>query len=264
MTAGPVRLRSVIMVAFKARMKATLARSIRSKYPRPRSGHSDKWLFKFEIKDHLVHCESPVSLAAAMNQAIRIDNRIFERNRSSNSTTSIIRRNPLPSQTIHRIHSQQQQHNMFTTPIISNTATFCPNHCNSRPTTSDLYDMDMICLSWPSNFFGEATRFSQGLCLVCATRSKPLKWKATALKFRETISADSNILVSALSSLQKLLLPGTLRLGPLSHVDTFFVDCGADDLLWIPSLQQICKSHLLELSTPIHAAFELMGTPRLL
>ncbi|KAH9265258.1 hypothetical protein BASA84_001746 [Batrachochytrium salamandrivorans] len=42
--------------------------------------------------------------------------------------------------------------------------------------------------------------------------------------------SDPSILVSALSSLKKLLLPGTLRLGPLSHVDTFFVDCGADDL----------------------------------
>ncbi|KAH9273589.1 hypothetical protein BASA83_003918 [Batrachochytrium salamandrivorans] len=43
--------------------------------------------------------------------------------------------------------------------------------------------------------------------------------------------SDPSILVSALSFPSKTsYFPGTLRLGPLSHVDTFFVDCGADDL----------------------------------
>ncbi|KAH6589534.1 hypothetical protein BASA50_009983 [Batrachochytrium salamandrivorans] len=41
---------------------------------------------------------------------------------------------------------------------------------------------------------------------------------------------DSCLHISSLSSLNKLLLPGTLRIGPSTHVDTFFVDCGADDL----------------------------------
>ncbi|KAH9263622.1 hypothetical protein BASA83_012965 [Batrachochytrium salamandrivorans] len=70
-------------------------------------------------------------------------------------------------------------------------------------------------------------RFSQGLCLVCVF-----------------------LFLHSLPS-KKLLLPGTLRLGPLSHVDTFFVDCGADDLLWTLNLQQICKSLSLNSSTPI-------------
>ncbi|KAH9263410.1 hypothetical protein BASA83_013199 [Batrachochytrium salamandrivorans] len=60
-----------------------------------------------------------------------------------------------------------------------------------------------------------------------------------------------SILVSALSSLRKLLLPGTLRLGPLSHVDTFFVDCGADDLFMDSKLAAELQIPLLELSTPI-------------
>ncbi|KAH9267454.1 hypothetical protein BASA83_009993 [Batrachochytrium salamandrivorans] len=63
--------------------------------------------------------------------------------------------------------------------------------------------------------------------------------------------SDPSILVSALSSLKKLLLPGTLRLGPLSHVDTFFVDCGADDLFMDSKLAADLQIPLLELSTPI-------------
>ncbi|KAH9247123.1 hypothetical protein BASA81_015316 [Batrachochytrium salamandrivorans] len=63
--------------------------------------------------------------------------------------------------------------------------------------------------------------------------------------------SDPSILVSALSSLKKLLLPGTLRLGPLSHVDTFFVDCGADDLFMDSKLASDLQIPLLELSTPI-------------
>ncbi|KAH9266942.1 hypothetical protein BASA83_010300 [Batrachochytrium salamandrivorans] len=52
-------------------------------------------------------------------------------------------------------------------------------------------------------------------------------------------------------SLRKLLLPGTLRLGPLSHVDTFFVDCGADDLFMDSKLAADLQIPLLKLSTPI-------------
>ncbi|KAH9264849.1 hypothetical protein BASA83_011678 [Batrachochytrium salamandrivorans] len=59
--------------------------------------------------------------------------------------------------------------------------------------------------------------------------------------------SDPSILVSALSSLRKLLLPGTLRLGPLSHVDTFFVDCGADDLFMDSKLAADLQIPLLEL-----------------
>ncbi|KAH9263216.1 hypothetical protein BASA83_013427 [Batrachochytrium salamandrivorans] len=63
--------------------------------------------------------------------------------------------------------------------------------------------------------------------------------------------SDPSILVSALSSPKKLLLPGTLRLGPLSHIDTFFVDCGADDLFMDSKLAADLQIPLLELSTPI-------------
>ncbi|KAH9268424.1 hypothetical protein BASA83_009427 [Batrachochytrium salamandrivorans] len=78
-----------------------------------------------------------------------------------------------------------------------------------------------------------------------ATRSKPLKWKAPAMKFRETISADSNILVSALSPSKNSYFLALFDSGPFRTFDTFFVDCGADDLFMDSNLQQICKSHFL-------------------
>ncbi|KAH9244900.1 hypothetical protein BASA81_017659 [Batrachochytrium salamandrivorans] len=68
----------------------------------------------------------------------------------------------------------------------------------------------------------------------------------------ENCKGDNSALysVSALSSLKKLLLPGTLRLGPLSHVDTFFVDCGADDFFMDSKLASDLQIPLLALSTP--------------
>ncbi|KAH9244117.1 hypothetical protein BASA81_018514 [Batrachochytrium salamandrivorans] len=62
---------------------------------------------------------------------------------------------------------------------------------------------------------------------------------------------DSCLHISSLSSLNKLLLPGTLRIGPSTHVDTFFVDCGADDLFVDSKLATDLHIPLVKLSTPI-------------
>ncbi|KAH9269607.1 hypothetical protein BASA83_008257 [Batrachochytrium salamandrivorans] len=63
--------------------------------------------------------------------------------------------------------------------------------------------------------------------------------------------SDPSTSIFALSSLRKLLLPGTLRIGPRSHVGTtFFVDCGADDVLWIPKLAEELKVPLTKLLIP--------------
>ncbi|KAH9263082.1 hypothetical protein BASA83_013581 [Batrachochytrium salamandrivorans] len=220
-----------------------------------------------------------------MDQAIRIDNRIFERRLEQQYNLRSFRRNPTSEYNCSRIQPQQYQQR---------------------------FDIDFA-RRGPLTTAERQQRLSQGLCLFVDSQdtSKPLvprsnsRFRASAtsqaiemeghnLKFRETISADSklencdrdnsargmgvrgtevvlaprgetgsftqmpptsllyphqpaklnlsnslnldptfsdpSILVSALSSLKKLLLPGTLRLGPLSHVDTFFVDCGADDL----------------------------------
>ncbi|KAH9250845.1 hypothetical protein BASA83_006328 [Batrachochytrium salamandrivorans] len=62
---------------------------------------------------------------------------------------------------------------------------------------------------------------------------------------------DSCLHISSLSSLNKLLLPGTLRIGPSTHVDTFFVDCDADDLFVDSKLAADLHIPLVKLSTPI-------------
>ncbi|KAH9244487.1 hypothetical protein BASA81_018108 [Batrachochytrium salamandrivorans] len=221
-----------------------------------------------EIKDHLVHCESPVSLAAAMDQAIRIDNRIFERRQEQQYNPRSLRRNPLPSQTIHRIHSQQHQHRFIDNPnhqqIHQPSAPITATPVQQRSTSND---MDYsICRRGPSNYHAERQqRFSQGLCLVCgqsghlkvtcprstlaldlSDKSKPLKWKATALKFRETISADSkgweNPLTSAKHlNLLSLLIPPQLLLNSVRSTAVFL----------IPSRLNRCKpTFILLLKSP--------------
>ncbi|KAH6574754.1 hypothetical protein BASA60_005337 [Batrachochytrium salamandrivorans] len=195
-----------------------------------------------------------------------------------------------------RIQPQQYQHryvdNFNHHPIQQPSAPTTATPVQQRPTSDDM-DIDLHVDTSKQLVLGPT------LALGLSDKSKPLKWKATAMKFRETISADSkgtevvlaprgetgsftqmpptsllyphqpaklnlsnsfnldpnfsdpSILVSALSSLKKLLLPGTLRLGPLSHVDTFFVDCGADDLFMDSKLAADLQIPLLELSTPI-------------
>ncbi|KAH9244760.1 hypothetical protein BASA81_017818 [Batrachochytrium salamandrivorans] len=49
----------------------------------------------------------------------------------------------------------------------------------------------------------------------------------------------------------KTLTPGTLRIGPFSHVGTFFVDCGADDIFMDSKLAEELKVPLTKLSNPI-------------
>ncbi|KAH9244125.1 hypothetical protein BASA81_018510 [Batrachochytrium salamandrivorans] len=108
---------------------------------RDQASCSGKWT-KSEIKDHLVHCESPVSLAAAMDQAIRIDNRIFERrqeqqyNPRHSDETNL--QSPVP-----RSHSQQYQQRFVDNYIDLSKSNLLLDHCNSRPTTSEPDDMDI-------------------------------------------------------------------------------------------------------------------------
>ncbi|KAH6562870.1 hypothetical protein BASA62_008870 [Batrachochytrium salamandrivorans] len=63
--------------------------------------------------------------------------------------------------------------------------------------------------------------------------------------------SDPSTSIFALSSLRKLLLPGTLRIGPLSHVSTLFVDCGADDIFMDSKLAEELKVSLIKLQNPI-------------
>ncbi|KAH6596498.1 hypothetical protein BASA50_005078 [Batrachochytrium salamandrivorans] len=122
-----------------------------------------------EIKDHLVHCESPISLAAAMDQAIRIDNRIFERRQEHQYNPRQFRRNPPPIQPILRINSQQHQQQYMENPN-HHPANQLSAPTTSTPTqqrlTSDDMDIDFA-RRGPLTTAERQQRFSQGLCLVC-------------------------------------------------------------------------------------------------
>ncbi|KAH9266546.1 hypothetical protein BASA83_010537 [Batrachochytrium salamandrivorans] len=153
-----------------------------------------------------------------MDQAIRIDNRIFERKQEQQYNPRQFRRNQPPTQPASRTHPQQYQHryvdNFNHHPIQQPSLRSLQLPSNHVEPLRHGY---RLCTSWSSNFFGKTTEYS------CFCTLFP----------------------------QKLLLPGTLRLGPLSHVDTFFVDCGADDLFMDSKLAADLQIPLLELSTPI-------------
>ncbi|KAH9246435.1 hypothetical protein BASA81_016026 [Batrachochytrium salamandrivorans] len=57
--------------------------------------------------------------------------------------------------------------------------------------------------------------------------------------------------ISSLSSLNKLLLPGTLHFGSAVHADTFFIDCGADDVFMDAELADRLKIPLVKIPVPI-------------
>ncbi|KAH9273126.1 hypothetical protein BASA83_004704 [Batrachochytrium salamandrivorans] len=98
---------------------------------------------------------------------------------------------------------------------------------------------------------GEMGSFAQMPPTSLLYPHQPAKLNLSNSPNLDSTFSDPSILVSALSSPKKLLLPDTLRLGPLSHVDTFFVDCGADDLFMDSKLAADLQIPLLELSTPI-------------
>ncbi|KAH9264603.1 hypothetical protein BASA83_011933 [Batrachochytrium salamandrivorans] len=177
-----------------------------------------------------------------MDQAIRIDNRIFERRQEQQYNPRSFRRNPLQISLFLAFTLNSNNSNMLITTVDLQHSNLLPQPLqlplNKHRTSNDM-DID-FCSSWPLTTAERQTE----------RQVQQLKWKATALKFRETISADSNILVSALSSLRKLLLPGLFDSGPFRTLilsswivaPMIFMDSKLAAELQIP---------LLELSTPI-------------
>ncbi|KAH6570061.1 hypothetical protein BASA60_007988 [Batrachochytrium salamandrivorans] len=144
-----------------------------------------------------------------------------------------------------------------------------------------------ICSRGPLTSSERQQRFSQGLCLVCGTvrtpqshlslrskfslsdlsaKSKQLKWKATAVKFRETISADSKChpLLISTRQVQKILRSPALSTGQAIGASLLsLARCGGlwdypralkagllhptatnPDQLGSPSLCILCHAHL--------------------
>ncbi|KAH9271904.1 hypothetical protein BASA83_006008 [Batrachochytrium salamandrivorans] len=63
--------------------------------------------------------------------------------------------------------------------------------------------------------------------------------------------SDPCFWISSLSSLNKLLLPGTLHFGSAIHADTFFIDCGADDVFMDAELATRLNIPLVKIPVPI-------------
>ncbi|KAH9270988.1 hypothetical protein BASA83_006738 [Batrachochytrium salamandrivorans] len=63
--------------------------------------------------------------------------------------------------------------------------------------------------------------------------------------------SDPCFWISSLSSLNKLLLPGTLNFGSAIHADTFFIDCGADDVFMDAELATRLNIPLVKIPVPI-------------
>ncbi|KAH6596909.1 hypothetical protein BASA50_004844 [Batrachochytrium salamandrivorans] len=63
--------------------------------------------------------------------------------------------------------------------------------------------------------------------------------------------SDPCFWISSLSSLNKLLLPGTLHFGSAIHADTFFIDCGADDVFMDAELADRLNIPLVKIPVPI-------------
>ncbi|KAH9263091.1 hypothetical protein BASA83_013591 [Batrachochytrium salamandrivorans] len=63
--------------------------------------------------------------------------------------------------------------------------------------------------------------------------------------------SDPCFWISSLYSLNKLLLPGTLHFGSAIHADTFFIDCGADDVFMDAELADRLNIPLVKIPVPI-------------
>ncbi|KAH9246732.1 hypothetical protein BASA81_015696 [Batrachochytrium salamandrivorans] len=148
-------------------MKATFGEINQEQVSETKLRLSDKFYsgLSSEIKDHLVHCESPVSLAAAMDQAIRIDNRIFERRQEQQYNPRPFRRNQPPTQLFLEPTLSNTNSNMLITSIVSQYSNLLPQPLQlpstQRPT---LMTWTSIFSSWSSHFFRKQQRLSQGLC----------------------------------------------------------------------------------------------------
>ncbi|KAH9265719.1 hypothetical protein BASA83_011014 [Batrachochytrium salamandrivorans] len=75
---------------------------------------------------------------------------------------------------------------------------------------------------------------------VCHTNDPP-----------QSSMSDPCFWISSLSSLNKLLLPGTLHFGSAIHADTFFIDCGADDVFMDAELADRLNIPLVKIPVPI-------------
>ncbi|KAH6597093.1 hypothetical protein BASA50_004696 [Batrachochytrium salamandrivorans] len=99
---------------------------------------------------------------------------------------------------------------------------------------------------------GETGSFTQMPSITHLYPHQPAKSSVchTDVPLKSSIS-DPCFWISSLSSLNKLLLPGTLHFGSAIHADTFFIDCGADDVFMDAELATRLNIPLVKIPVPI-------------
>ncbi|KAH9263141.1 hypothetical protein BASA83_013528 [Batrachochytrium salamandrivorans] len=89
----------------------------------------------------------------------------------------------------------------------------------------------------------------QGLCLVCGEADHR---KVNCPKSRFKFNSDSSRNIRAIQTEEiNALLPGTLHFGSAIHADTFFIDCGADDVFMDAELATRLNIPLVKIPVPI-------------
>ncbi|KAH6584020.1 hypothetical protein BASA61_007783 [Batrachochytrium salamandrivorans] len=162
-------------LTFKARMKATFGEINQEQLTADIDWNDAALRSQFysglssEIKDHLVHCETSISLSAAMDQAIRIDNRIVERRQEQQYVPRPFRRNPPPSHFVPRTNINQYSSRDYNLPVrqtpLQPSAFSTPPSATQHRSTDDM-DVDFA-RRGPLTPVERQRRMSQRLCLVC-------------------------------------------------------------------------------------------------
>ncbi|KAH9263478.1 hypothetical protein BASA83_013110, partial [Batrachochytrium salamandrivorans] len=257
----------------------------------------------YEIKDALVHFDTPSTLSLAIQQAIKVDNRLYERRleRTEDFNTSwnqTLRRPPPPSPMVvppprssndmdidfarrGPLTSEERQQRMnrglcllsLNEELNSAEQLLLPNSLrmtvnpNVNGKVMNLEDGDGLETSNRGDGAHDMmVRFEK---VVLAPRGEtgsitqmppttPLHPHSSAISTLSNISNpihcqpfDSCLHISSLSSLNKLLLPGTLRIGPSTHVDTSSWTVVPIDLFVDSKLAADLHIPLVKLSTPI-------------
>ncbi|KAH6575370.1 hypothetical protein BASA62_001947 [Batrachochytrium salamandrivorans] len=86
----------------------------------------------------------------------------------------------------------------------------------------------ILCAEGPLSSMERENRMKQGLCLVCGEAGhRKANCPKSRFKFNQTHRETSAL---SKRKKQRFCFPGTLHFGSAIHADTFFIDCGADDV----------------------------------
>ncbi|KAH9269328.1 hypothetical protein BASA83_008693, partial [Batrachochytrium salamandrivorans] len=219
-----------------------------------------------EIKDALVHFDNPSSVSAAMDMAIRIDNRLFERRQEQRLShqrlsSSYALATPITS----RFMNQQQQQRLFEPRQTATQNRFNSfiNLPSARPIKKSSNDMDIdFVRRGPLSSMERKHRMKQGLCLVCGGADhRKVNCPKSRFKFKSyssrNIYAIQNESTKQQTSRKPIQFPLRknfcfldLHFGS-AFMPTFFIDCGADDVFMDAELADRLNIPLVKIPVPI-------------